>query len=50
MHHQLLAGAILWFLAEANDLPILAMVFVRWIRVDEAEARRIDAMLDAQEQ
>ena len=50
MHHQLLAGAILWFLAEASDLPILAMVFVRWIRVDEAEARRIDAMLDAQEQ
>jgi putative membrane protein len=50
MHHQLLAGAILWFVAEASDLPILAMVFVRWIRVDEAEARRIDAMLDAQEQ
>jgi putative membrane protein len=49
MHHQLLAGAILWFLAEVSDLPILAMVFVRWIRVDEAEARRIDAMLDAQE-
>jgi putative membrane protein len=50
MHHQLLAGAILWFLAEVSDLPILAMVFVRWIRVDEAEARRIDAMLDAREQ
>ena len=50
LHHQSLAGAILWFLAEISDLPILAMIFLRWIRVDEAEARRIDAMLDAQEQ
>ena len=50
LHHQSLAGAILWFLAEISDLPILAMVFLRWIRVDEAEARRIDALLDAQEE
>ncbi|HUW78343.1 MAG TPA: cytochrome c oxidase assembly protein [Candidatus Nanopelagicaceae bacterium] len=50
MHHQLLAGAVLWFIAEASDLPILAMVFVRWIRVDEAEARRIDALLDSMEE
>lgn len=47
LHHQSLAGAILWFLAEISDLPILAMIFIRWIRVDEAEARRIDALLDA---
>lgn len=49
LHHQSLAGAILWFLAEISDLPILAMIFLRWIRVDEAEARRIDALLDAQD-
>ncbi|OIQ75705.1 cytochrome c oxidase caa3 assembly factor (Caa3_CtaG) [mine drainage metagenome] len=49
LHHQSLAGAILWFVAEISDLPILAMVFIRWIRTDEAEARRIDAILDAKE-
>ncbi|GEM_PF-2951947 len=49
LHNQSLAGAILWFLAEISDLPIIAMVFIRWIRVDEDEARRIDALLDAQE-
>ena len=49
VHHQSLAGTILWFLAEISDLPILSMIFLHGIRVDEAEARRVDALLDAQE-
>ena len=50
LHHLSLAGAILWFLGEISDLPILAMILLHWIRVDEEEARRIDALLDAQEE
>jgi putative membrane protein len=50
LHHLSLPGAILWFLAEISDLPILAMIRLHWIRVDEEEAKRIDALLDAQEE
>ena len=49
LHYQSLAGAILWFLGDPSDLPILSMIFLHGIRVDEAEARRVDALLDAQE-
>ena len=50
LHHQSHAGAILWFRGEISDLPILALIFLHGIRVDEAEARRVDALLDAQEE
>lgn len=43
------AGAILWAVAEALDLPFLILVTTRWMRADAAEAARIDADLDAQD-
>lgn len=46
LDNQSWAGAVLWFIADVSDLPIIALVFVRWMRVDAAEARRIDALLD----
>ncbi len=49
LDNQSWAGAILWFIADVSDLPIIALVFVRWMRVDAAEARQIDALLDARE-
>jgi putative copper resistance protein D len=41
-----LAGSIVWFLAETIDLPVLAILVVRWIRADEREAAVIDRQLD----
>lgn len=45
---QRLGGAILWCVAEVVDLPFLALLVLRWIRVDAAEAARVDRELDAQ--
>lgn len=49
LDNQSWAGAVLWFIADVSDLPIIALVFVRWMHVDAAEARRIDALLDARD-
>ncbi len=46
LDNQSWAGAILWFIADVSDLPIIGLVVVRWMRVDAAEARHIDALLD----
>jgi putative copper resistance protein D len=46
LDNQSWAGAILWFIADVSDLPIIALVVVRWMRIDAAEARHIDALLD----
>ncbi len=50
LHDQQLGGAIVWFLAETIDLPVLALLVLRWIRTDEREAITIDQHLDQQEQ
>lgn len=50
LDNQSIAGAFLWAIADVSDLPIIALVFVRWMRADAEEARRIDAMLDALEE
>jgi putative copper resistance protein D len=50
LHDQQLGGAIVWFLAETIDLPVLALLVLRWIRADEREAVTIDRQLDQQEQ
>ena len=42
LHDQQLGGAIVWFLAETIDLPVLALLVLRWIRTDEREAVTID--------
>ncbi len=43
---QKLAGAILWGVAEMLDLPILAILFLRWVRTDEREARHAALALE----
>jgi len=48
VHDQQLAGAILWCVAEIIDLPFLVLAFRRWVRADNAEAARIDTVLDAE--
>ena len=47
---QRAAGAILWAVGEAIDLPFLIVVMVLWMRADAEEARQMDALLDAQEE
>ena len=44
------AGAILWAVGEGIDLPFLIIIVVLWMRADAEEARRIDALLDAQDE
>jgi putative membrane protein len=44
------AGAILWGVGEGIDVPFLIVLIVLWMRADAAEARRMDALLDAQEE
>ena len=43
------AGAILWAVGEGIDVPFLLVVVVLWMRADADEARRMDAILDAQD-
>ncbi len=46
---QRAAGAILWAVGEGIDVPFLLVIVILWMRADAAEARRMDAILDAQE-
>jgi putative membrane protein len=48
LHDQQRAGAILWAVAEALDLPFLLLIFRRWLRADAREAAEIDTVLDAE--
>ena len=43
------AGAILWAVGEGIDVPFLLVIVILWVRADAAEARRMDAILDAQD-
>ena len=45
---QKTAGALLWFVAEAADLPFLAILIRRFLRADEREAVAADHALDLQ--
>ena len=44
LRDQQLAGDILWFLAEAADLPLLVLLLVRFQRSDRREAQSFDDM------
>jgi cytochrome c oxidase assembly factor CtaG len=44
---QKLGGGAMIAVAEVVGLPLLAAIFVSWVRADDAEARRADAFLDA---
>lgn len=46
LHDQHLAGDLLWFIAEAADVPVLILLLVRWGRRDRAEAQDFDALTD----
>ena len=44
---QKLGGGAMLAIAEVGGLPLLAAVFVSWVRADDADAVRADALLDA---
>ncbi|AAT89833.1 conserved hypothetical protein [Leifsonia xyli subsp. xyli str. CTCB07] len=46
LHDQHLSGDFLWFIAEIADVPILVLLFVRWMRLDRREGRRLDELTD----
>ena len=46
LHDQHLSGDFLWFIAEVADIPVLIILFLRWIRTDRHEAKTIDALTD----
>jgi cytochrome c oxidase assembly factor CtaG len=46
---QVLGGGVLWILGDVVGLPFLAAQLIQFIREDEADARVIDAELDARE-
>ncbi|MFF1572293.1 cytochrome c oxidase assembly protein [Leifsonia sp. NPDC058292] len=46
LHDQHLSGDLLWFIAEIADVPILIILFVRWMRLDRREADRMDGLTD----
>jgi cytochrome c oxidase assembly factor CtaG len=46
---QVLGGGVLWILGDIVGLPFLAAQLIQMMREDEADARAIDAELDAQE-
>jgi putative membrane protein len=46
LRDQQLAGDLLWFIAEAADVPVLVLLFVRWARSDRRDARRFDELSD----
>jgi putative membrane protein len=46
LQDQHLSGDILWILGEAVDLPVLVILFVRWVRIDRRESRAVDDLSD----
>jgi cytochrome c oxidase assembly factor CtaG len=46
---QVLGGGVLWILGDIVGLPFLAAQLIQMMREDEAEAKVIDAQLDARE-
>jgi putative copper resistance protein D len=44
---QKLGGGAMLAVAEVVGLPLLAAIFVTWVRADDADARQTDAYLDA---
>jgi len=46
LHDQHLSGDFLWFIAEIADVPVLIFLFVRWMRSDHRESRKMDELSD----
>jgi len=43
---QIVGAGVLWIGGDIAGLPFIGALFLRWIRADEREARRIDAEID----
>jgi cytochrome c oxidase assembly factor CtaG len=48
LHDQHLSGDFLWFIAEIADIPVLIFLFVRWMRMDRREGKKLDELTDEQ--
>jgi cytochrome c oxidase assembly factor CtaG len=48
LHDQHLSGDFLWFIAEIADIPVLIVLFVRWMHSDRHEAKKMDELTDEQ--
>jgi cytochrome c oxidase assembly factor CtaG len=48
LHDQHLSGDFLWFIAEIADVPLLVLLFVRWMRLDRKEGKQLDELTDEQ--
>ena len=46
LHDQHLSGDFLWFIAEVADVPVLVLLFVRWMRLDRREGKTMDELSD----
>lgn len=46
LHDQHLSGDFLWFIAEFADIPVLIILFIRWMRSDTHEAKQLDDLSD----
>jgi cytochrome c oxidase assembly factor CtaG len=46
LHDQHLSGDFLWFIAEVADVPVLVLLFVRWMRLERTEGKRYDDLSD----
>lgn len=46
LRDQQLAGDLLWFIAEAVDIPVIILMFVRFSRTDRREATSYDELSD----
>jgi len=46
LRDQQIAGDWLWFIAEAADLPIMILMFVRFSKTDKGERKVLDEMTD----
>ncbi|WP_346769325.1 cytochrome c oxidase assembly protein [Planctomonas sp. JC2975] len=48
LHDQHLSGDFLWFIAEIADVPVLIILFIRWMHSDRREAKKMDELTDEQ--
>ncbi|QDZ15127.1 cytochrome c oxidase assembly protein [Humibacter ginsenosidimutans] len=48
LHDQHLSGDFLWFIAEIADIPVLIILFLRWMHTDKREAKQMDDLTDEQ--
>jgi cytochrome c oxidase assembly factor CtaG len=46
LHDQHLSGDFLWFIAEIADIPVLIILFIRWMHTDKGEAKKMDDLTD----